>query len=149
LVKPLVPARTALIVVICPVGPEPAAGLPIVMSGLLAPLSKVSTFAPALPLSSSVQWLDCVVSLNLSCPMVRDESRLTVASAVRLSVAKSAMPEAPSATVPPDQLPVPLHNPPPVFVQVPLTALAALAPASAALTAATAGRIRRIRFRPG
>src|SRR5438045_1995928 len=79
----------------------------------------------AVPLLSSVHWFDCVVSENFKRPIVREESRLTVVSAVMFSVEKSARLEAPSAMMPPDHLIVSLHNPLVVEVQVPFAAFAA------------------------
>src|SRR4051812_13126876 len=145
--NPLVPAMTALMVVFWPV--TFVAVPPTVMTGVGAPLPRVSTLARLPPLSS-VHWFDCVVaSLNFNCPMVRDESRLTVVSAVMFSVEKSARLPEPSATVPPVHLVVSLHSPLVVELHVPLAALATeatLAAANAALTAATAGMIRPIRL---
>ena len=59
------------------------------MIGWLAPLFKVSALA-TFPLFANVQALVLLVSWNLSCPIVRGVSRLTVMPDVMSTVEKSA-----------------------------------------------------------
>src|SRR5437764_15348806 len=145
--KPFVPASDALIVVFS-VPNVLLLGL-TVMIGWLAPLSSVRTLA-ALPLLSSVQRFDCVVSLNDNRPIVRGVSRLTVGLTVMLSVEKSARFPAPSATIPPAQLDTVLQD---AFqatavlnVHVPLAASTFPVVTAALIVAMAAGTIFRIRL---
>ena len=79
------------------------------MIGWLDPLFKVSALA-TFPLFANVQAFVLLVSWNLSCPMVRGVSRLTVVPDVMSMVEKSANALAPSAIVPPVQLLGVLHS---------------------------------------
>src|SRR5438034_4810940 len=87
LISPLVLARLAVIVRFSVLN-ELLFGLTVI-TGWLAPLSSVRMFA-ALPLLSSVQRFDWVVSLKLNWPIVRAVSRLIVGLTVMLSLEKSA-----------------------------------------------------------
>src|SRR3954468_12090386 len=120
-VTPLVPARIAEIVVVW---------LLTVIFGAPVPpvLSKVRTLA-AFPLLSRNQLLVAVVSPNNRRPIVRGLSKLTVESAVILSVEKLAWDPAPLAITPPVHFVPSLHNPvpfpaKPVGFQVPSAACA-------------------------
>src|SRR5262245_37121007 len=93
---------------------------------------------------AGVQLLEGVVSLKIKLPMVREPSSVTVASATRLRVPKSAVLPAPLATVLPDQLPGVGQPPPAGLVHVPFCAAAGFA--SAPNTAA-AKSARRRRFK--
>src|SRR5436190_22836434 len=78
----------------------------LIASKLLGPPSSVSIFAPA-----RVQFCEPERSPNFNPPIVRALSRVTVRSAVRSSVLKSAAKPVPLATTPLLQLPVALQLP--------------------------------------
>ena len=142
-VRPAVPSMIALMVAVFP---DPRAftvtvGVTPARMRLLVAVPLLSRTHPAAVV--------VLVSPKIRPVRVRSESSLTVLSAVRLSVLKLAVEPRPSATMPPDQFPVVLQEPPEtVWVHVPSAARASRrdnAATAARLPASQGWNRRRIR----
>lgn len=112
--RPLPPVSVTLL-------PTVKSPLFTVTEGRLMPLTSVREVAAG---ALIVQPEEPTVSPNSNEPMVRSESSVTTRLAVMSIVLKSAKFPAPSATMPPDQLPMPLQTPSALLVHVPFWAWA-------------------------